>query len=308
MKVTRTIGLAAVALVVATAGLGLAHGVWAKTLKIEGIATTGYANAEFVDASTNDPPGTMDPGYDKDVASCVPALVSTDLVQILILNGYPSYACRFTTTIYNGGTLPARRDALVLEAPPAITITELNSSAEIVLEPGEEYTEEFTVHVEQEAAQGATYYFSIRKPFRLWVEGTIGFWKNWNSHNTFSQDQIEAWLTEIDATSVWLGPTTVDEMESVLSSALGLSATPYDRFLGHYLATRLNERSGILDPGDAHDVTGEDPGNYLGLLDPGSATLSEIIAAIESKYGTTPSNSQFIVMKTVCNAVNNLSI
>jgi len=55
-------------------------------------------------------------------------------------------------------------------------------------------------------------------------------------------------------------------------------------------------------------VSGEDPGNYLALADPSAATLSEIIAAIESKHGTSPSNTQFNIMKSVCDALNNLDI
>jgi hypothetical protein len=86
------------------------------------------------------------------------------------------------------------------------------------------------------------------------------------------------------------------------------AATPQTRFLAHCLATRLDERSGILDASDTHDVTGEDPGDYLGLATPASATLTQIIDAIESKFSTSPTNTQFNIMKNVCNALNNLDI
>jgi len=304
----RAVALAVVVLVVALASLGLAHALWAKTLTIEGNVDPGYTNADFIAASTDDPPGTIDPGYDKDVASCEATVVNTDLVEVVITNAYPSYTCTFTTTIHNGGTLPERREPLEFYVPPVLTVTDLNDLTGVVLDPGQQDVEEFSVHLEQEAEQGAIYYFTIKKPFSLWVTGTPGFWKNWDSHNTFSQAQIEGWLTEIDATSSWHGPTTVGGMEGVFAAALGQSATPETRFLAHYLATRLDERSGILDPGHTHDVTSQDPGNYLNLANPTSATLSEIIAAIESKYGTGPSNSQFNTMKNVCDALNKLDI
>lgn len=47
---------------------------------------------------------------------------------------------------------------------------------------------------------------------------------------------------------------------------------------------------------------------WQGLTNPGSAGLSEIIAAIESKYGTSISHYQFNIMKNVCDALNNLDI
>lgn len=311
MTARRAVTVLVVALVVAIATLGLVHGVWANTLTIDRSMNTGQVNANFIGASTDDPPGTIDPGYDKDVASCTATVVKTclvNLVKVIITNAYPSYTCTFTTTIYNGGTLPVRRGPLIFDTPPGLTVTELNNVSTLVLHPGKKDVEKFVVHVEQEAEQQAVYYFTIKKPFSPSLKGTIGFWKNWRCNKTFSQRQIEQWLTEIDATSGWLGPTTVSGMENVFSAALGQSATPKTRFLGHYLATRLNERSGILGPLDTHDVTGKDPGNYLGLANPTSATLSKIIAAIESKYGTPVSNTQFNIMKNVCDALNNLDI
>lgn len=308
MTTRRAVAVLVVTLVVAIATLGVVHGVWAKTLTIDGVVGMGWMNVDFIHASTDDPPGTIDPGYDKDVASCTATVVNTRLVKVLITNAYPSYTCTFTTTICNGGTLPVRRGPLIFDTPPALTVTELNNVSTLVLHPGKKDVEKFVVHVEQEAEQQAVYYFTIRKPFSPSLKGTIIFWKNWRRNKAFSQRQIEQWLTEIDATSAFLGPTTVSGMEKVFAAALGKRATPKSRFLGHYLATRLNERSSILDPLDTHDVRGEDPGNYLGLANPASAMLSEIIAAIESKYGTPVSNSQFNIMKNVCDALNNLEI
>ena len=302
----RAVAVAVVALVVAVASLGMAHAQWANTLPIHDAAAIGRTNADFTDASTDDPPGTIDPGYDKDVASCTATVVDSKHVKVVITNGYPSYTCTFTTTIYNNGSLPERREPLVLDVPPVLTVTDLNDLTGVVLDPGEEDVEEFSVHVEQEAEQGATYHFTIKKPFSLWCTCTCGFWKNWDSHNTFSQSHIQGWLAAIDGTSDWHGPNTVGGMEDVFAAALGKWATPRTRFRAHYLATRLGERSGTLDPDYTHDLTGEDPGNYLGLG--ASATLSEIIAAIESKHGTGPSNTQFNTMKNVCDALNNLDI
>lgn len=286
---------------------GLLHSLASDELTNEGSVGQLF-DADFVAASTDDPPGTLDPGYDKDVADCTAVVVSDELVEVVVTNAYPSYTCTFTTTIRNSGILPERLESIEIDAPPVLTVTDLNDLTGLVLEPEQEDVEEFSVHVEQEAQQGAAYVVTIRKNFRQYATGTIGFWKNWDSHNIFSEGQIETLLSEIDASSAWHGPTTVEGMEDVFDAAKGKRAKGENDFLGHYLATRLNERSGILDAADSHDVTGEDPGNYLGLTDPTSATLAEIIAAIEAKYGTSPTRAEFNKMQGVCDALNNLDI
>ncbi|RLC91043.1 MAG: hypothetical protein DRI39_10840, partial [Chloroflexi bacterium] len=125
-------------------------------------------------------------------------------------------------------------------------------------------------------------------------------------HHTYTREQIEDWLEQIDADSCWLGPTTVQGMEAVLWDATcdGME----ERFLGHYLATSLDAASGRLALTRTHDVTGLDEDNYLGLADPEEATLAEIIDAIEGKCGESPSKDEFEVMKDICDALNNLDI
>ena len=138
--------------------------------------------------------------------------------------------------------------------------------------------------------------------------GTIGFWKNWHRHGTFSESEIETWLAEIDVNSAWLGPATVDDMATHFEAATGGSATMESRFLAHYLATRLNEQYGILGALDRHDISGQDPENYLGLADPLDATLTEIIDAIEANIGTDPLDAEYELMKDISDALNNLEI
>lgn len=140
-------------------------------------------------------------------------------------------------------------------------------------------------------------------------KGTIGFWKNWDSHNTHTQDQIGGWLEEIDTSSAWLGPTTVGDMVATLDKASGKD--PIDRFLGHYLALRLNPLSGLIPLVSPHDVSSIDPDNFLNL--PGgsdSFSLAEIIEAIEANHpsnsvGIVPEPEQFNIMKDVADGINN---
>jgi hypothetical protein len=265
-------------------------------------------DVDFIATSTNDPPGTVDPGYQKNVATCTSALIGDELIEVVVTNGYPSYTCTFTVTVQNTGHLDIKLNPLAIDAPPVLTVTDLSNDAGIELGGGDRVIETFSVHVEQPANQGAVYAFQIRKPFRLYHKGTIGFWRAWNNHNTFTRAQIEGWLTEIDNSSRWWGPRTAEGMVALMDAALRSRATPRDKFLAHCLATRMDERSTILDGNDTHNVTGPDPGNYLGLANPSAATLNQIIAAIEAKYGTSLNNTRYNIMKNICDGLNNLVI
>lgn len=140
--------------------------------------------------------------------------------------------------------------------------------------------------------------------------GTLGFWKNWNKHNTYLQTEIEDWLDLIDDDSAWLGPTNVADMVTVLEQASG--GTMEQKFLGHYLAQRLNlesERQEWTTP--THDITGIAGYGYLipgPSPAPTAATAEEIIISIEGKHGTGPTDGQFETMKGVCDKLNNLEI
>jgi hypothetical protein len=269
---------------------------------------TGYTNADFTAASTNDPSGTIDPGYDKDVGSCSAQVVADDQVVATLLNAYPSYSCELYVTMHNGGTVPERIGLVEITSPPGITVDELDGLTGTEIDPGQSVEGTFLVHVEQEALQGQVYTFTVSIPSTVWIFGTPGFWKNWDSHNTFSQGEIEGWLGDIAGLSSWLDASNVAEMEAVFAAATGGGATKESRFLAHYLATRLNDASGILDPTALHDVTADDPGDYLSLTNPAAATVPQIISAIEGKSGTSPTNGEFNSMKDVCDALNNRTI
>jgi hypothetical protein len=153
-------------------------------------------------------------------------------------------------------------------------------------------------------------YFSI-----VGLTGTPGFWRQWNKHKTYSQAEINCWLNNIDITSFWLVENkdsdcniNTDDMDVILNNGVGKGSTKESRFLANYLAQRLNQVSARQLPTTTHDVTGYDPGNYLGLANPHQASGAEIVAAIEGKYGTSPGDAQFVVMLNICSALNKLDI
>jgi len=138
--------------------------------------------------------------------------------------------------------------------------------------------------------------------------GTPGFWKSWDSHNTYTQEEIEEWLENIDGDSGWLGGHIEDisDMVAVFDAGEGDGPTMPERFLRHYLATRLNVEAGRLSPGTFHLFGSYDSGDYLNMG--GQGTLEFIIIAIEGKEGTSPTEAQFEIMKNICDALNNILI
>lgn len=307
----------AVALAVGVASLGLAEGRWSQASSVAGTFGTEEADVLFVAAFTDDDGQVdnpeldpdddgVDPGYDKAVAACIAALDTQGDAQITVGNGYPSYTCRFWVTAQNVGLIPLRFASPEIETPSELTVLELNPVPCGVLHAGESEVEAFSVHIEQQAAQRASYSFAIRKTFTQAEAGTVGFWRNWEAHKTYPKEEIETWLAAIAADSDWLSATTVEEMEDVFKDGLGKKATPESRFLAQYLATRLNAEANLLCGEASHDFSSLDPDDYLGLG--GQATLNEIIAAIESKFDTSPTDAAFNVMKDVCDALNNLEI
>lgn len=143
------------------------------------------------------------------------------------------------------------------------------------------------------------------------VGGTPGFWGSWDSHNTYTEAEIVGFLLPIGIPPGWLqGTTDISPMEAVF--AAGEGGTMEQKFLAHYLATRLNVEAGTLSDDTVHHFsiydpsTGDYPYGYLALS--GQGTLPEIITKIESKYGTSPTDDQFELMKDICDALNNMEI
>ncbi|MEW6188575.1 MAG: hypothetical protein AB1466_00455 [Actinomycetota bacterium] len=100
--------------------------------------------------------------------------------------------------------MPERIASIDITDPPKVIVSHVGLVS-IVLDPGEGVDGRFLVHVEQEALQCHTYTFTVKMTVTPWIFGTIGFWKKWNKHKTYTKQQIEEWLDTIDAESLWLG-------------------------------------------------------------------------------------------------------
>ncbi|HWQ18062.1 MAG TPA: hypothetical protein VNL13_09560 [Sulfolobales archaeon] len=176
--------------------MGLSTSMWSNGLKIKAFIDPGNVDVKFSNFSTNDPPGTIDPGYDKNVATCVAELVEieneeepnsygdNDLdLSVTIINGYPSYTCTVNFTIVNSGTLPASLiEWFILPVQPPGSPNQtsiLPLDIELIgiyigypLDPGESVDAILKVHVNQSASENSTYIFQIKLKFALIITTT----------------------------------------------------------------------------------------------------------------------------------------
>ena len=325
--------LLAMAVVVAVASIGMGY-AWKSGTHQDQIVYMGNLGMAFTQVTCGDPPGTVDLGSEppKDVGWTECLLVDSDndgdndVLEVNVYNAYPGYQVLINNVIItNLGTIPLfitgaelvpnpENDGKVVVGLEGIW-TDKNIVCDLIdLGPYSLGKLWVYVKVEQPALQGHTYTFQININGEQWnqpcapadMDGTIGFWKNWDRHNTYAEEEIESWLAAIDAASAWLGPTTTDGMEDLMTFGKG---TPMEeRFLGQYLATRLNVGATDpqrTDPNRPRDISSLDPTNYLGLPDNSNTTLAAIIVAIEAKYGTNPDDAEFNIMMKICDAFNN---
>lgn len=297
--------------IAAAAIVGVATAQWTSVLSVESVVKTAHVNADVTACAALDPPGTVDPGGSKDVAwsECsledVDADGKFDTVDAAVFNAYPGYATSFLMSVHNGGTVPERISSVEIESPAEYLSVDYSDVVGIVLDPGESTVASASVLVLPAVSQSSTYRFKIRLDSTQWQTGTIGFWRAWDHNRSYARTQMESWLKSIDDTSAWLGPKTTAQMEATLKAGGSSGASARQRFLAHYLAMRLNAVSGRMSAGEPHDVRGADQSGYLNLGDPTACTLAEVVSAIEAKCSGPCTDAELILMKDVCDGINN---
>lgn len=162
-------GLLTIAVVLALALMGVAYALWSETLDIDGTVHTGEVDVAFQNASDDD--NGIDPGYDKDVANCTVNVAGDgNSMDITINNGYPSYTCTVTYEVFNSGTIPVKLQSFSGVVPSELEITQSGLSVGGQIDAGQAVTATIAIHVEQEAAEGATYTFTKDFLFVQWNE------------------------------------------------------------------------------------------------------------------------------------------
>ncbi|MEM4970069.1 MAG: hypothetical protein QXE01_02325 [Sulfolobales archaeon] len=167
--------------------MGAAIAMWSDSLKIKTTINTGDVDVEFGEISTNDPEGSVDPGYTKNVGTCYANKVeienedqgnpsgNNDLdLNITIVNAYPSYNCTITFEVRNTGTIPVK-------GPHVTTDSDFNSwngtyvicianFTEIQIDPGQSAWFKISCHVLQSAQENQIYKGQIYLMFHQWNE------------------------------------------------------------------------------------------------------------------------------------------
>ncbi len=181
-------------LLIGLASLGVGYGLWAKTLRIEGVVHTGEVEARWTRVSCAEfhpwPDGTL-PGEaeGKDVGVTTASIDPADdqLLHITLSNVYPSYAVDCQVHFENNGTIPVIIRGTKVVGGSNLTGCTLSGDNKktlrcdqltvvftdnlgVQLHPHDEAASSLTVHVEQPAAQGETYTFDVLVCMAQWNE------------------------------------------------------------------------------------------------------------------------------------------
>lgn len=151
--------------------------------------------------------------------------------------------------------------------------------------------------------------------------GGIGFWRNWNRHNTYTETQINGWLATLDADSAWLMTEagyglTASEVTRLVNDATKSCDNKGDKtlcakrkFLAQYMAVRLNILSGRKGMNSFYDLTAFPTAmSYLGISPVDHVLMSTFVTQVEAKAATNPNRQQFLQMMEVADHINNQGI
>lgn len=169
----KKIALVSLALVLALGMLGVGYAHWEKSLYIEGTVNTGEVNMEIISAASDDPPGNIDPGKDKDVGCTRVQIDPSDNQRVIVTveNGYPCYEVYIHFTAHNNGTIPVRLQDIIVTAPPEITVEGWDGIGEQI-HPCQRSDNTGHLHIEQIAGELATYTFTVEFVYVQWNEYT----------------------------------------------------------------------------------------------------------------------------------------
>jgi len=164
------VGLLFLVLTLVLGSMGVGYAMWDKTLDINGTVNTGEVNLEIISASSDDI--GIDPGKDKDVGSTTVAIdPGLQSITVTVTNGYPCYEVYVHFTVHNNGSVPVKLQAVTANAPPEITVEGWNALGEQI-DPCENRDNTIHLHVEQSAAENATYTFNVEFYYVQWNEYT----------------------------------------------------------------------------------------------------------------------------------------
>ena len=174
----KKIGILCLALVIALGTMGVGYALWYEDLFVEGTVNTGDFDLQWTYYGCFDV-------EDKDVGNitCVPGPDPYTLI-ITVTNGYPCYEGDCEIELTSFGTVPAHFESIEI-IPDNFTLATsygandgelyiilVDGVGQIQLHQGDMTALSFRVHVEQCAAQGATYTFTVKLVFNQYNESS----------------------------------------------------------------------------------------------------------------------------------------
>ena len=166
---------------------GVSYAMWSKTLYIDGTVDTGEVNAIWTSATNFDlgldPEWDFQTTKDKDVGSTTVEGIETQHLIVTVNNAYPSYCNDIEVEFKNTGTIPVKIQSITITPDNFVLASGYGvNDGEIYivfvdgigtqLEPGDPAASSFKFHVEQCAAELATYTFTVEVLLVQWNEYT----------------------------------------------------------------------------------------------------------------------------------------
>ena len=196
------LGILVLVLLVLLAMTGVAYGLWAKTLTIEGEIHTGTLHGKWTGALCTEfhpwpysiATAVLGEAEGKDVGWFEVEVDPTDDNRLLITawNAYPSYAVDCQVEFMNDGTIPWKIRGIALSPGQGLTnciqtgtaqnpalecdqlTVQLMDGIAAQYEPGEVTAESLRFHVEQPAEMGSVYKFFVDVCVGQWNEFATG--------------------------------------------------------------------------------------------------------------------------------------
>ena len=207
----KRLSILAIVVIIALAAMGVAYGLWSKTLFVNATVNTGTVDAAwdyvFTDDSNHVDNPALDAGdtgdttpcplpvgsttscdpkgpgpnalrYDKAVGNCSGWFTTADptTLKLQIDNSYPSYYCTVWSAIANKGTIPLKVQHVKITTNFTNqiegTFLDPSSLCGIQIDPSQKKDLSGWLHVKQEAAQGVAYSVVMEVQLVQWNEWT----------------------------------------------------------------------------------------------------------------------------------------
>jgi len=206
--------------------------MWTETLSVSGTVATSELDAEFTQALSSDNEDAYDISENVCVLSDSDGDGDYDVATITLVNGYPSFECYTNLTIHNNGGMPLRIAYVTINAPPELDVTiDDPSPVGTILGPCETVWLNLTTHVNDSAAEIATYTFSATvdvKQFNAPIEAL--------TNGRFEMGDFTGWSLTIPSGA----------SAQVVTSHTGDQGTAYDPVEGDYFALLKTDGPGSL--------------------------------------------------------------